>query len=74
MEAASGWAIPTKLCGVDAVTPAKWHRAQQFTGGKNTAPRRQRHTAHRIWAPLSEEYPVHPIAEPTVRRYVQRRK
>ena len=38
------------------------------------APRKQRHTAHRIWARLHEEHPEHPIAEPTVRRYVQRRK
>jgi transposase len=38
------------------------------------APRKQRHTAHRIWARLREEYPEHAIAEPTVRRYVQRRK
>ena len=35
MEAASGSAIPTKLCVLDPVTPAKRHRAQQFTGGKN---------------------------------------
>ena len=35
MEAASGSAIPTKLWVLDAVTPAKRHRAQQFTGGKN---------------------------------------
>jgi len=38
------------------------------------APRKQRHTAHRIWARLREEHPEHRIAEPTVRRYVQRRK
>jgi transposase len=38
------------------------------------APRKQRHTAHRIWTRLRDEYPQHPIAEPTVRRYVQRRK
>jgi transposase len=38
------------------------------------APRKQRHTAHRIWTRLREEYPEQPIAEPTVRRYVQRRK
>ena len=38
------------------------------------APRKQRHTAHRIWMRLREEHPEHPIAEPTVRRYVQRRK
>ena len=38
------------------------------------APRKQRHTAHRIWTRLREEHPEHPIAEPTVRRYVRRRK
>jgi transposase len=38
------------------------------------APRKQRHTAHRIWMRLREEHPEHTIAEPTVRRYVQRRK
>jgi len=38
------------------------------------APRKQRHTAHRIWMRLRQEYPAFPIAEPTVRRYVQRRK
>jgi transposase len=38
------------------------------------APRKQRHTAHRIWTRLREQYPEQPIAEATVRRYVQRRK
>src|SRR5215467_6493503 len=38
------------------------------------APRKQRHTAHRIWTRLREEHRDHPIAEPTVRRYVQKRK
>src|SRR5438477_8202377 len=38
------------------------------------APRKQRHTAHRIWTRLREAYPEQPIAEPTVRRYVQSRK
>lgn len=38
------------------------------------APRKQRHTAHRIWTRLQEKYPEHPIAEATVRRYVQRWK
>jgi transposase len=32
------------------------------------------HTAHRIWKRLLEEHPGQPIAEPTVRRYVQKRK
>ena len=38
------------------------------------APRKQRHTAHRIWTRLQEEHPQAPIAEATVRRYVQRWK
>ena len=38
------------------------------------APRKQRHTAHRIYVRLREERPEHPIAEPTVRRYVRERK
>ncbi len=39
-----------------------------------SAPRKQRHTAHRIWTRLRQEYPEQVIAESTVRRYVQRRK
>src|SRR5436309_3902883 len=38
------------------------------------APRKQRHTAHRIFTRLREEYPEHPIGEPTVRRFVAERK
>lgn len=38
------------------------------------APRKQRHTAHRIYVRLRQERPGHPIAEPTVRRYVRQRK
>lgn len=38
------------------------------------APRKQRHTAHRIWVRLGKERPEWPIAEATVRRYVQQAK
>jgi transposase len=38
------------------------------------APRKQRHTARRIWVRLGEELPGCPIAEPTVRQYVRERK
>jgi transposase len=38
------------------------------------APRKQRHTAHRIYTRLRQEHPELPIAEPTVRRYVRLRK
>jgi transposase len=38
------------------------------------APRKQRHTAHRIWERIRQEHPGELVAEATVRRYVQRRK
>lgn len=38
------------------------------------APRKQRHTAHRIWARLRKEMPEIQVAESTVRRYVRRKK
>ena len=38
------------------------------------APRKQRHTAHRIWQRIRQEQPSAAVAEATVRRYVQRRK
>src|SRR2546423_12798461 len=38
------------------------------------APRKQRHTAHRISVRLRQERPEHPIAESTVRQYVRERK
>jgi len=38
------------------------------------APRKQRHTAHRIYQRIRAELPDCPVAEPTVRRYVGQRK
>jgi transposase len=38
------------------------------------APRKQRHTAHRIYVRLQHERPNCPVAESTVRRYVRSRK
>lgn len=38
------------------------------------APRKQRHTAHRIWVRLRQEMPEIEVAECTVRRYVRQRK
>lgn len=38
------------------------------------APRKQRHTAHRIWMRLRNEHPSLPVGEATVRRYVRDRK
>src|SRR6266700_5003230 len=42
--------------------------------GDRQAPRKQRHTAHRIWVRLREELPNCPVAERTVREYVHDRK
>ena len=38
------------------------------------APRKQRHTAHRIWCRIRAELPEVEVAECTIRRYVRRRK
>lgn len=38
------------------------------------SPRKQRHTAHRIWVRLRKERPEVEVAECTVRRYVRQRK
>ena len=39
-----------------------------------TAPRKQRHTAHRIWCRIRAEMPEVEVAESTIRRYVRERK
>jgi hypothetical protein len=38
------------------------------------APRKQRHTAHRIWCRIRAEMPEVQVCEPTIRRYVRQRK
>jgi hypothetical protein len=38
------------------------------------APRKQRHTAHRIWSRIREELPEVGVAESSIRRYVRERK
>jgi transposase len=38
------------------------------------SPRKQRHTAHRIWRRLCEEKPDLQVSEPTVRKFVRERK
>lgn len=38
------------------------------------APRKQRHTAHRIWCRIEKEMPELKISESTVRKYVRKRK
>jgi len=38
------------------------------------APRKQRHTAHRIWQRIKAEWPEVVVAESTIRKYVRERK
>ena len=42
--------------------------------GDRKAPRKQRHTAHRVWKRLRREMPEVAAAESTVRRYVREKK
>ncbi|MGA2351960.1 MAG: hypothetical protein ABSF70_16105 [Terracidiphilus sp.] len=53
--------------------PVKEH-IERMLASDVKAPRKQRHTAHRIWMRLCREHPDHPVGEATVRRYVQVRK
>ncbi len=43
-------------------------------GADRLAPRKQRHTAHRIWKRIQHELPECKIGERTVRQYVHQRK
>jgi transposase len=47
---------------------------EQMLEADRQAPRKQRHTAHRIWTRLRDEHPGFPVAEVTVRQYVRKRK
>lgn len=60
------WACPT----LDRVKPF----IEAILVADKTAPRKQRHTAHRIWNRLCQEQPQFPISESTVRAYVRERK
>ena len=46
----------------------------QMLEADRQVPRKQRHTAHRIYTRLREEHPQHPISERRVRQYVHQRK
>ena len=60
------WVCPT----LDRVKPF----IEAILVGDKTAPRKQRHTAHRIWTRLCKELPQYPVAESTVRTFVRERK
>ena len=56
----------------------KLEQVREFIDGilqsDREAPRKQRHTAHRIWQRIQQEHTAVHVAEATVRRYVRRRK
>lgn len=53
--------------------PARWF-IDRILDEDRSAPRKQRHTAHRIYQRIQVELPTIEIAERTVRQYVQERK
>lgn len=61
---------PRRLRKLEAVKPF----IDGILEADKQAPRKQRHTAHRIWMRLCQECPEHPVSESQVRRYVRRRK
>lgn len=74
---ALGSAIPGEKPAAKRERPALGPVAEFIDGILETdrkAPRKQRHTAHRIWVRIGKEYPSFPVAESTVRRYVRERK
>ena len=70
-------AVPPARKHAERVSP-KLEPVREFIDevleGDKRAPRKQRHTARRIWSRVREEHPSHEIGESTVRRYVARRK
>jgi hypothetical protein len=46
----------------------------RILAGDCQAPRKQRHTSHRIWRRIQQERPESQVAESTIRQYVRERK
>jgi hypothetical protein len=59
--------------GKPRIEPAKAF-IEAILQGEEKAPRKQRHTAHRIWSRIREELPEVRVAESSIRRYVRERK
>ena len=59
--------------GKPRIEPAKAF-IEAILQGDEKAPRKQRHTAHRIWSRIRKELPEVGVAESSIRRYVRERK
>jgi len=74
---ALGSAVPQQRPARERPRPTIGPLAEFIDGileGDKRAPRKQRHTAHRIWVRITHERPGQPIAESTVRQHVRQRK
>lgn len=74
---ALGSALPAERIGVPRPRPRLGPVADFIDGileADGKAPRKQRHTAHRIYVRIGEEYPGCVVSESAVRRYVRERK
>jgi hypothetical protein len=67
---------PGRMCSArcsPALDPVKPF-VEAILESDKVAPRKQRHTAHRIWVRLGVERPEHRVSESTLRAYVRERK
>ena len=74
---ALGSAVPQQRAAPERQRPTIGPVAEFIDGileADRRAPRKQRHTAHRIWVRVTKERPGYQIAESTVRQYVRLRK
>ena len=74
---ALGQAVPQQRPAKERARPKLGPLAEFIDGileADRRAPRKQRHTAHRIWVRIGKERPEMVIAESTVRQYVRERK
>ena len=74
---AVGSAVPAEKAGAMRARPRLGPLAGFIDGileADRKAPRKQRHTAHRIHVRIGQEHPGCPVAESSVRRYVRERK
>lgn len=66
-------AVPPERKRAERVRPALGpvqEEIDRILEADRVAPRKQRHTAHRIWVRLREAYPKHVLSQSTVSRYV----